>query len=483
MSASNSQDACTLPYPDRFHAAVNFIVNSVPGTKPVPDELRLALFALHQQATVGPCTEAKPWGWNVVESAKWESWNQLGNMSSVEAMRLYVKLIEQEQPDWWALAKAHKHKLSLLAAEENGGDSDGGAYFASPALDAAPLGVWSTPFVEGPKRPPPRYEHAAATVGPNLYVLGGNCGGRYLGDVWILALDTMTWSPVSGPAKSAPPTPSQNGDAAAILAPVPQPLPPCAGHAMVAWGSKLLVLGGHMKAKDARKDLQVSAFDTQATTWALLEPSGAPPTSRGGHSATIIGSSVFIFGGEDSSRRPLGELVILDLAAMAWVRADTTGLPPAARSAHTAVAYKNRFLVVFGGGSVAHCYNDVSLLDTKTNEWSSPATDGVPPTPRAGHAAAMLGDRLYVVGGGNNSAGCADLACLDLSGLAAGRPLRWSSVATAEPRSAIASEGLSLVAARGPGALVAYGGYNGRYHSSKKLQTTSELEKELSHYR
>lgn len=67
------------------------------GAKPVPDELRLALFALHQQATVGPCTEAKPWGWNVVESAKWESWNQLGNMSSVEAMRLYVKLIEEEQ--------------------------------------------------------------------------------------------------------------------------------------------------------------------------------------------------------------------------------------------------------------------------------------------------------------------------------------------------------------------------------------------------
>ena len=55
------------------------------------------LYALHQQATVGPCTEAKPWGWNVVESAKWESWNQLGNMSSVEAMRLYVKMVEDDQ--------------------------------------------------------------------------------------------------------------------------------------------------------------------------------------------------------------------------------------------------------------------------------------------------------------------------------------------------------------------------------------------------
>ena len=55
------------------------------------------MYALHQQATVGPCTEAKPWGWNVVESAKWESWNQLGNMSSVEAMRLYVKMVEDDQ--------------------------------------------------------------------------------------------------------------------------------------------------------------------------------------------------------------------------------------------------------------------------------------------------------------------------------------------------------------------------------------------------
>lgn len=80
------------------------------------------------------------------------------------------------QPDWWALAKAHKHKLSLLAAEEHAGDPDGSGYFSSPPLEAVPVGVWSAPFVEGPKRPPPRYEHAAAALGPNLYIVGGNCG-------------------------------------------------------------------------------------------------------------------------------------------------------------------------------------------------------------------------------------------------------------------------------------------------------------------
>ena len=54
------------------------------------------LYALHQQAEEGTCNEPKPWSWNVVESAKWNSWNQLGDMAGVEAMRLYVKFLETE---------------------------------------------------------------------------------------------------------------------------------------------------------------------------------------------------------------------------------------------------------------------------------------------------------------------------------------------------------------------------------------------------
>ena len=51
---------------------------------------------------------------------------------------------------------------------------------------------------------------------------------------------------------------------------------------------------------------------------------------------------------------------------------------------------QNRFLIVFGGGSVANCYNDVVMLDTKTLEWSSPQTTGTPPTPRAGTCQATV---------------------------------------------------------------------------------------------
>ena len=72
------------------------VCTRIAGAKAIPDESRLVLYALHQQATIGPCTEPKPWAWNVVESAKWQSWVQLGDMSSVEAMRLYVKLLDEE---------------------------------------------------------------------------------------------------------------------------------------------------------------------------------------------------------------------------------------------------------------------------------------------------------------------------------------------------------------------------------------------------
>ena len=60
------------------------------------------------------------------------------------------------------------------------------------------------------------------------------------------------------------------------------------------------------------------------------------------------------------------------------------GVAPAARSAHVAAAYKGRYLVVFGGGSVAHCFNDLHVLDTETMEWSQPPLEGDHPSARAG---------------------------------------------------------------------------------------------------
>ena len=55
------------------------------------------LYALEQQATDGPCKNAKPWGWNVVESAKHEAWSSLADMPGMEAMRHFVQSLEEDQ--------------------------------------------------------------------------------------------------------------------------------------------------------------------------------------------------------------------------------------------------------------------------------------------------------------------------------------------------------------------------------------------------
>lgn len=81
----------------------------------------------------------------------------------------------------------------------------------------------------------------------------------------------------------------------------------------------------------------------------------------------------------------------------------------------------------------------------------------------------MLGSRWYITGGGDNSGGCSDLVALELQGLGRGGTLRWRHVVDVEPRSALASEGLSLLALPKAGVLVSFGGYNGKYHNSVHL--------------
>ena len=39
----------------------------------------------------------------------------------------------------------------------------------------------------------------------------------------------------------------------------------------------------------------------------------------------MVGSRLFVFGGEDVLRRPLGELLVLDMQTMQWSRPETTG--------------------------------------------------------------------------------------------------------------------------------------------------------------
>ena len=80
---------------ENFLFAVDSIKNSQsnnPGMKGPTDQERLKFYSLYKQATIGKCNTQQPWAINVVDRAKWDAWNSLGNMKKQDAMIKYCEL-------------------------------------------------------------------------------------------------------------------------------------------------------------------------------------------------------------------------------------------------------------------------------------------------------------------------------------------------------------------------------------------------------
>ncbi|CAA7406035.1 unnamed protein product [Spirodela intermedia] len=467
-----------LAYPDRFFAAAAYVgfggspdSASTGVISKFPNDVALLLYGLYQQATIGPCKVPKPSAWNPVENGKWTSWNGLGNMASTEAMRLFVKLLEEEDPAWYSripetvvepvvepvVDKEVKPKVDLGRAD---GDfhpepdiipTENGNTLETPGVDVPSGGLgginiydqWIAPEVSG-QPPKSRYEHGAAVVQEKMYIFGGNHNGRYLSDLQFLDLKSLTWSKIEAKVQ----TPDSSNTALPV---------PCAGHSLVPWGSKILSIAGH--AKDPSETVTVKEFDPQTCTWSDLKAYGKAPVARGGQSVTLVGMNLVMFGGQDAKRALLNDLHILDLETMTWDDIDAVGVPPSPRSDHAAAVHADRYVLIFGGGSHATCFNDLHVLDLQNMEWSKPKQQGIVPSPRAGHAGVTVGENWYIVGGGDNINGVSETLVLNMSTLV------WSVVTTVQGRVPLASEGLSLVVSShmGEDILVSFGGYNGRY--------------------
>lgn len=75
----------------KFEAAV---ANSKSLTERPDNSTLLKIYALYKQATAGDNTEKKPGFVDMVGRAKWDAWNGVKGVSSEDAMKQYVSLIE-----------------------------------------------------------------------------------------------------------------------------------------------------------------------------------------------------------------------------------------------------------------------------------------------------------------------------------------------------------------------------------------------------
>ena len=76
---------------ETYDFAVSQINSGLNGYKFSNDE-KLNLYGYYKQATLGKCNTPKPSMFNLVDKAKWDKWNSLGNMSIDDAMLKYSSL-------------------------------------------------------------------------------------------------------------------------------------------------------------------------------------------------------------------------------------------------------------------------------------------------------------------------------------------------------------------------------------------------------
>ncbi|XP_045622747.1 host cell factor 2 isoform X2 [Procambarus clarkii] len=258
---------------------------------------------------------------------------------------------------------------------------------------AAPILKWKRVTNTTGPQPRPRHGHRAVAIKDLMVVFGGGNEG-IVDELHVYNTATNQW----------------------FVPPVKGDVPPgCAAYGFVVDGTRILVFGGMVeygKYSNELYELQASRWE-----WKRVKPrpprNGPPPCPRLGHSFTLIGNKVYLFGGlANDSEDPknnipkyLNDLYTLELRAnsnvMSWDIPDTYGVPPPPRESHTGVAYMSSDkpkLVIYGGMSGTRL-GDLWILDVNNMNWERPTVSGVHPLPRSLHSATLLGNKMYVFGG------------------------------------------------------------------------------------
>ncbi|XP_057466506.1 serine/threonine-protein phosphatase BSL3-like isoform X2 [Actinidia eriantha] len=262
---------------------------------------------------------------------------------------------------------------------------------------------WSriTPFGEPPT---PRAAHVATAVGTMVVIQGGiGPAGLSAEDLHVLDLTQQRprWHRV------------------VVQGPGPGPR---YGHVMALVGQRyLMAIGGN----DGKRPLaDVWALDTAAKPyeWRKLEPEGeGPPPCMYATASARSDGLLLLCGGRDANSVPLASAYGLAKHRDGrWEWAIAPGVSPSSRYQHAAVFVNARLHVsggALGGGRMVEDSSSVAVLDTAAGVWCD--TKSVVTTPRTGrysadaaggdaaveltrrcrHAAAAIGDLIFIYGG------------------------------------------------------------------------------------
>lgn len=198
-----------------------------------------------------------------------------------------------------------------------------------------------------------RYSHSAVLHDNSMYVFGGCTNSlTTFNDLWRLELGTRRWI-----------RPLANGN-------YPSPK---ACSSLICYEDTLVLFGGWAypcsypfhQAYQLFNELHL--YYIQENRWQSVSTLGPPPTA--GHSVSVHGQSMIMFGGmqRPDQNGPLvksNDVWMLDLKTLQWQKMETPGPKPRERYGHSQIALDNHHALIMGGcGGPNGLYTDVWLLE------------------------------------------------------------------------------------------------------------------------
>ncbi|MDW8292678.1 MAG: LuxR C-terminal-related transcriptional regulator [Anaerolineae bacterium] len=220
----------------------------------------------------------------------------------------------------------------------------------------------------------------------------------------------------------------------------------------------IFVIGGEV---DGRSSAEVLIYNAQQDVWRVGTPK---PTAVTGAAAAVLGRQVFVVGGTTEAGKPTQQVEVLDLDAQAWRSAPPLPVP---LTGHAVAASKDK-LFVLGGRTDMGLSQAVFALDTQAQRWSAlPALKA----PRSALAAVVVDHRLFALGGFDGRRELATCEQLDLNA-----PLTWQPCAPMiTPR---AGHGAAAIGRRifvVGGGLSGFVGFSERYDVDENRWTSFEM--------
>ncbi|PNF37011.1 Leucine-zipper-like transcriptional regulator 1 [Cryptotermes secundus] len=238
--------------------------------------------------------------------------------------------------------------------------------------------------------PAPRYHHSAVVHDASMFVFGGYTGDIHSNsnltnknDLFEYKFKTGQW--IEWKFSGSTPVPRS-------------------AHGAAVYDGKLWIFAGY--DGDARlNDMWTISLLGDSRSWEEVVQEGECPPTCCNFPVAVARESMFVFSGQ-SGAKITNSLFQFHFRSKRWTRISTEHIlrnappPPARRYGHTMVAF-DRHLYVFGGAADGTLPNDLHCYDLDTQTWSAvaPCHDSQVPSGRMCHAAAVIGDAMYIFGG------------------------------------------------------------------------------------